>query len=157
MENRCLEKVFNNYIENYYYKLLFILKNKEETIKIFYQLCDYVFLFDNYDITKAHDRIEKMCDKLIRNYKGKCNNKNQLVLDYSIPNDLYLFNYNLCRLFNHQDISIFLYFWVYNHNVDTISKITGFDNEYIIQRYKSMCSYIRKTYLRQMKNETSVN
>ena len=150
MEINCYEKILNNYIENIYMKVLLETKNQQETLIILNKVCDLIFLFDNYDISKIHDRINKECEKFIKEYKE--NNK-QITYskDYEIPEVIYLYNFNIAKLFNERDLSIFMYFLVFNESIINVCKFTGYDQEFVLQRFKAIFNYIKKMYVNNIK------
>ena len=64
----------------------------------------------------------------------------------TIPKELYLFNFDLYKLFNDIDNKIIISMIVFDYEIKDIVTLINFDEDYILEHYKNIIKQIRVVF-----------
>ena len=163
LKTNCYEKIINNYIELCYLNVLSLTKNPEITFEIIVKSVERVLVFDSQidNLMNIKEKMQKYALQQIKNYVSvhyeEINKTDLSLIDCSIPEKLYLFNFDAHKIFNDVDIKILIGLVILKYDVKDLSLLIRFSPEYIMNRYRLILRHIRSVYLNIIRENFSIN
>lgn len=149
LNTNIFENIYNNFLENSYLYILSFVKNSAVALDIIYKVVEQIFLYDYCvdNLVKIREKMVRYVRKFIKEYMAS-NSKMPLNEKYNltIPKELYLFNFDLYKLFNDIDNKIIISMIVFDYEIKDIITLINFDEDYILEHYKNIIKQIRVVF-----------
>ena len=157
MALNCFEEIFNNYLKASYLSILSKVKKTNVALNIIYKAVEKVFMMD-YHLGNLLNIKEKLSRYVLMNEKIYIsNNKNEIEnidikdIDTTIPDELYVLNFNIYKIFNEIDNQIIIDILIFRKDMQDLIVLLNFDEEYIVDRYKSILKYTKTMFTEVVK------
>lgn len=153
----CYEKIFNNFLEASYLNVLVKIKNPQESLMIIYRAFERVMMIDYHvdDLLNIKERLFRYILNQEKNYL--LNNKSVIDsieienVDSTIPEKLYLLNFNAYKIFNDVDNQILIGILIFKKDIKDLMILLNNNEKYILERYKSVLQYIHMVFNNNIK------
>lgn len=152
LNSSIFESIYNNFLENSYLYILSYVKNSAVALDIIYKVVEQIFLYDYYvdSLLRLKDKLILYARKQIKDYLQE-NKTFTDSYDLTIPPKLYLFNFDVFRIFNEVDNQIMISLLIFNYEIKDLVTLIHFDEDYIRQRYKMVLKQIKMLFFDKIK------
>lgn len=157
-KQNCFEQVFNNYLKASYLNILSMIKDPNESLNIIYRAVERLLMLD-YNLGNLLNSKERLSKHILNQIKIYLNSNQEKIskidikeLDTTIPENLYIFNFNFYKMFNEVDNLILHNILLFKKDIKEIVALLNFDEDYILERYKSILRYARVYFKETIKS-----